>query len=367
LRFVYGPLLFLLLAISFGLSQSVTTTMTPTGYSYPIGTSSFYTGCPNNGGTWLGRPSPNGCYTPTYYHLGYDTFNSSSAIGSSVYAASTGTVIYIDPNSSWTYQPNPVTDNTAVFIQAMTGSGTNYVMVYGHLLRSSVVLQVGDVVTSGTQIGTMGYWNPVHVHIGVWPNYTSLPPSPWGRAPDSQFGQPGYTYGTTDPLGWITGTNSSAKCQNGGTVEYHPGGGIPSHPEGTLFTIKNDPYHASGTVYVLYQGYARPISSASILYQLYGVGHGFDFRDVIQISQTEANRYPQGAIVNAPLPMNGRNEPDGRLIQQPGNPEISIVTDNGYRKPFASAAAFLNLGYQFCNVATASDYASYPAESPITQ
>jgi murein DD-endopeptidase MepM/ murein hydrolase activator NlpD len=365
LRFVRRILSFVFLATSLLLAQ--TTATTSTGYFYPIGTSNFYTGCPNNGGTWLGRSSPNGCYLTGDYHLGYDTFNSSSVVGSPVYAASTATVIYIDPHSSWTYQPDPRTDNTAVFVQTMTASGTNYVMVYGHLLRSSVVPQVGDVITAGTQIGTMGYWNPVHVHIGVWPNYTSLPPSPWGLAPDSQFGQPGYTHGTADPLAWITSTSSSAKCQNGGTVEYRPGGGTPSHPEGTLFTIKNDPYHASGTVYVLSQGYARPISSASILYELYGVGHGFDFRDVIQISLTEANNYPQGAVVNSPLPMNGRNEPDGRLIQYPGNPEISIVTDNGYRKPFASATAFLNLGYQFCNVATASDYFSYPTESPITQ
>jgi len=120
-------------------------------------------------------------------------------------------------------------------------------------------------------------------------------------------------------------------------------------------------------VYVLFQGQARPIASASALYQLYGVGKGFDFRDVIQISLSEFNRYPLGAVVNSSLPSNGRNQPDGRLIQQWGGTEISIVTDRGYRRPFASADAFLNLGYQFCNVAGVSDYNSYPVEAPITQ
>lgn len=348
---------------SFAAAQQTTTSMTSTGYFYPLGTNQFYTGCPNNGGTWLGGDSTKGgCYTFGYYHFGYDMFNSSTAVNSPVFAMATGKVIYVDPNSSWSM--SGMNDNTAVFVSSSTGSGTNYVTVYGHLQRSSVSLQSGDIVTAGTRIGLIGYWSPPHVHIGVWPNYSTLPPSPWGRDYISNYPN---AHGTASPVGWITSTNSSAKCQNGGTVRYRPGGSTPNHPQGTLFTVKDDPYNAQGTVYVLYNYQARPITSASVLYQLYGVGRGFDFRDVIQISRTEFYNYPLGPPVNSPLPSNGRNAPDGRLIQQWGGTEISIVTENGYRRPFASADAFLNLGYQFCNVAGVSDYYNYPTLSPITQ
>ena len=349
---------------SLSVNPPTTTAQTSTGYFYPLGTSSFYTGCPNNGGIWLGRDAANGgCYLSGEYHLGYDMFNSSTGMYSPAYIMATGTVIYVDPNSSWNLNGQP-NNNTAVFVSSSTASGTNYVTVYGHLLRSTVNVQAGDVVTAGTQIGQIGYWTPDHVHIGIWPNYSSLPPSPWGMEPNYNWN---FANNTTDPLAWITSSSSSAKCQNGGTVRYYPGGGTSVHPEGTLFTIENDPYHSSGTVYVLYYGQARPISSASVLYQLYGVGYGFDFRDIIQISSTEASQYPQGAVINSSLSSNGRNEPDGRLIQQWGQSEISIVTDGGYRRPFASADAFLNLGYQFCNVAGVSDYYNYPTESAITQ
>lgn len=46
---------------------------------------------------------------------------------------------------------------------------------------------------------------------------------------------------------------------------------------------------------------------------------------------------------------------------------MSIVTEGGYRRPFAPAEAFLNLGYQFCNLAGVSDYYSYPFGLAITQ
>jgi hypothetical protein len=171
------------------------------------------------------------------------------------------------------------------------------------------------------------------------------------------------TYGTVDPTSWITSSSSAAKCQNGGSNYYYPNGATPSHPNGTLLTVKGDP----NTVYVLYNGQTRGITSASLLYQLYGVGRGFDFRDVIQISQVEFNAYSHGTALTAPLPGNGRSQPDGRLIQQWGSQEISIVTDSGYRRPFASAEAFLNLGYQFCNVAGISDYSAYPVGNVILQ
>lgn len=354
---------------SFSVGQLVTTTQTSTGYFYPLGTTDYKQNCSQgNGGTWLGPDGSKlgGCYPSGYYHLGFDMFNSSTAVNTPVYAAATGQVIYVDPNNSWTYIPGSTTDNTAVFISSSTGSGTNYVMVYGHLLRSSLRVQSGDIVTAGTQLGVVGYWNPTHVHLGIWPNFSTLPPDPWGRDIMAHYADP---HGTNDPLIWVTSSSSSAKCQNGGTAYYHPNSGTPVHPHGTLFTVKNDPNNPSGTVYVLYNGVTYGIPSVSLLNALYGNGRGFDFRDVIQISLSEYNLYAHGGTLNSSLPNNGKNEPDGRLIQQWGGMEISIVSKNGTRRPFASATAFLNLGYQFCNVAGVSDYGSYPLDQagPITQ
>lgn len=288
-------------------------------------------------------------------------FNQYTAVGTAVFAHSTGTVIEIQ-SSGWG-STNGV-NNKAIYTLNRAANGTPFVALYGHLLSSSVKVQVGDVVTAGTQIATIGYWaSAAHVHLGMWPNYSSMPPAPHAIAANSAYPN---TYGTTDPLGWITSTASAPKCQNGGTVYYLPNGQVPQHPNGTLFTVKNDPWNAAGTVYVLYKGAARPISSASVLWQLYGTGRGFDFRDVIQVSQSEALKYAPGLVVNSALPSNGRNAPDGRLIQQWGGSEISIVSD-GTRRPFASAEAFLNLGYQFCNVAGVSDYWSYSVGAVIAQ
>lgn len=349
-------------------AQNVSLRVTSTGYFYPLGIADFLVSCSGgNGGTWLGRPSPNGCYPPIdgkrYYHLGFDMWKTSTAVGDSVFAHSTGTVIALQ-TSGWG-TTNGVS-NTAIYTVGRTANGVPFVSLYGHLLTSSVKVQIGDVVTAGTQIATIGYWNPPHVHLGVWPNYSAMPPGPHAIAPDSEFGTSGYTHGTVDPSTWITQSGSAPSCQNGGTVYYRPNNQAPTHPNGTLFTVKNDPWNAAGTVYVLYRGQTRPIASASTLYQLYGVGRGFDFRDVIQISVEEALKYSPGAVLNSSLPTNGRNAPDGRLIQQWGGSEISIVSD-GRRRPFVSPQALLNLGYQFCNVAGVSDYSTYPTGTAISQ
>ncbi len=44
-----------------------------------------------------------------------------------------------------------------------------------------------------------------------------------------------------------------------------------------------------------------------------------------------------------------------------------IVTNNGQRRAFTSAEAFLNLGYQFCNVAGVSDYNTYTKGPDISK
>jgi len=101
-----------------------------------------------------------------------------------------------------------------------------------------------------------------------------------------------------------------------------------------------------------------------VLRALYQNG-GFDFKDVITVAADELSSYPVGANITSTLSGNGRSQPDGRLIRQQGQGEVSIVTNNGMRRAFPNANIFLNLGYMFCNVVEVSDYYSYPAGSAV--
>jgi len=342
-------------------AQQATTTETSTGYFYPLGTTSFYT-APPDCGTWLGRDSANGgCYTAGDYHIGFDFLfnNGQDALNKPAFAISTGVVKLISTNG-WSCSGDPNT-NIALAIQHTRSDGTTFYAVYGHLQASLNVYQQGDVVSGGTQIGTIGVWcRGDHVHLGIFPVAT-MPQTNWGLMPDSAWGTSNQDNGAVDPLNWIT--TSSPQCQNGGTNRYTPGGNHAFHPNGTIITLQG----GDGTAYVLQGGVKRGIPSRTMLNTLYGTGRGFDLRDIVTVSSAEFNSYPTGAVVNSPLPDNGRSQPDGRLIQQWGGTEVSIVTDNGFRRPFTSATAYLNLGYQFCNVAGVSDYSSYPIESAITQ
>lgn len=146
-------------------------------------------------------------------------------------------------------------------------------------------------------------------------------------------------------------------CDGGSSVNYRVNGSAPIHPNGTLIKTATDQ-----TVYVLQNGQRRGIPSQTILNTLYQNG-GFANKDVITVAADEMSRYSTGAVVNSSLPSNGRSQPDGRLIKQVGGAEISIVSNNGHRRPFTSESAFLGLGYLYCNVIEASDYNSYPADA----
>lgn len=315
---------------------------TSTGFFYPTGTATFSSTC----GIWLGRDINNGgCYgvTPGKYHIGYDMM---TAFGQPVYAISRGTVVH--RGTGWEY------NNVGLGIRHTLADGTQFTALYGHIHST---LQVGDRVSGGVEIGTIGLSDGGnHLHFGIIPS-TSLPGGPsWGALANSYWP---WTNSFVDPLHWIT--SRTPKCENGTAEHYRPGGTYPTHPNGSLLQMPGD-----GTVYVLQGGYRRAIPTPARLWELYGPGRGFDFRDVITISSGEMAGYPRGADVSGPLPYNGRNEPDGRLIRQWGGSEISIVSD-GYRRPFGSAKAFLALGYTFCNVANVSDYYSYPSGAAIWQ
>ncbi|MGH9801454.1 MAG: PPC domain-containing protein, partial [Blastocatellia bacterium] len=131
------------------------------------------------------------------------------------------------------------------------------------------------------------------------------------------------------------------------------------HPNGTLIKAASN-----GAVYLIQNGQRRWISSPEVLRALYQNG-GFDFKDVITAAADELSSYSVGANITGTLSGNGRSQPEGRLIRQSGQAEVSIVTNNGMRRVFPNASIFLNLGYLFCNVIEVSDYYSYSAGSAV--
>lgn len=144
-------------------------------------------------------------------------------------------------------------------------------------------------------------------------------------------------------------------CSNPGTSTDRPNNHFPIHPNGTLVKVSND-----ATVFLIDGGRKRGITSQAVLNNLYPNG-GFGNNDVITIASDELAFYSPGNPISAMLAGNGRTQPDGRLISN--GSEISIVSNNGNRRPFSTPTRFQNLGYQFCNVVTisASDYNNYPA------
>jgi len=330
-----------------------TATMTSTGFFYPLGVSSWT----KTGGTWKGRDARNDtdgppAYFDGLYHLGVDM---PANVGDAVYAVTNGTV--------WNISPGGWGDgNVAVIIQHTLANGTDFLGIYGHI-RPIGNLKVGDRVAGGVKFAMVGpYSGGNHLHWGVHPAI-SFPVLTdkigWGRASNSMWPD---LNGMVDPVDWIT--TNTPKCGNATSERFNPGGAIPNHPNGSL--IKSG---GSGIVYVLQGGKKRPISSEQLLYKLYGVGRGFDFRDVITISDAEFGKYTLGDIVNSPLsipplPNGGAREPDGRLIRQRGRNEIAIVSD-GQSRPFSSWVGFVSLGYLPCNVAIVDNYNDYPPGTPV--
>jgi hypothetical protein len=370
---------FLILAIGLGCcawaqaTPQITFTKTSTGFYFP-------TGVPDSqyqklGGTWLGRdanhdtdgPPP---YTDGFYHIGFDI---KADFGSPVFAITAGKIVRRSPN----WNNDGTSDNVGLYVLHTLSDGSKFTAIYGHIHST---LQEGDVITGGVQIGTVGHWlnngNYVdHLHFGIkpGPDYTAGLVSPdlgllsnsfWpdGISASQINANPGaYTYitnGFVDPIAWIK--NNTPACQNGSSEQYLPGGQIPLHPDGSIVKVKT-----SDAAYVLRDGQRLLIPDRQTLNTLYGFGRGFDFQDIITVSPRELSLYEDGGVVRSALPDNGRNEPDGRLIRQWGGLEVSLVTkyngQDGFRMPFATGSAFLNLGYAECNAAGVSDYSSgYP-------
>ena len=287
--------------------------------------------------------------------------SSSQTLGSTAFSAINGVVVKAGHSACY--------GNTVIVFDASTGIAIRY----AHLLSISVAWQqqvkagidvIGKVGNSGSGEGC-GSWRP-HLHISVYKSFNPNAPRP--TAPNLQDSSSPYA------AAFIFTSSRIHPCGGGSSVGYPSPGVIPRHPAGT-FVIKQ----SDTTVYLLRGTDSNPadlhlygIPSPDILQNPYNqssVGNQFDFSNVITISSDEFSAYQLGPVVSSPrsLPSNQRSEPDGTLIQAVGTPEVSIVTENGIRRPFATQSAFLGLGFSVCNVrsVSASDYNSYSVGSIV--
>jgi surface antigen len=191
-----------------------------------------------------------------------------------------------------------------------------------------------------------------------------------------------YSYEGTGDCGLYSGSGCpyfyqlplpSGSSQTSGTATLmNRDGGPPIHPPGSLLRTALNP-----TVYLIdSEGRKRGIASLGVLSQLYN--QGTDFRTdtnftswVITVSQSALDQYETGGVLNAALPSNGREGsggfPDGKLIRNQSNGEISIVTGGGRRRPFAALSTLTGLGFN-PNMAVNVDsgtYGSYSAGAPV--
>lgn len=335
------------------------------------------------GGYWLGNdgtipdaPPPDerwvgaGCtvrYFDDEYHIGFDMKlpgPPQDTENHEVFAISPGKVVSRNESTSWG------TGNVALLIEHTLDDGSKFLALYGHI-RTTLHETSADGkvvhVSADEPIGLVGPYPPTpHLHFGIHKKPV-LPADShhWGAMPKGSWPN---TNGFTDPLEWITAFQ--AKCENATAQRYRPNGATPVHPNGGLIKVADTPTVRNLDVYVLQNGQKRKISSEGRLQQLYGPGRGFGFTDVVIVDDVELAAYPEGPPVIDPIPFtgSGRCEPPGRLIQQRGAGEVSMVTGDCVRRVFTKTA-FLKLGYSWCMVTEVDNYYStdYALGPDITQ
>lgn len=156
---------------------------TSTGFVYPLGAGTW-----SEGGSWLERDRAHGGhYTNGYYHLGTDMM---SPENTPVYAVADGMVRYRSQNG-WG------TGNIGLAIEHTLHDGSKFMGLYGHLHSG---LAVGQAVSAGQVIGTLGPWpSGSHVHFGVRPG-SGMPASHWGMMLNASWPD---ANGFVDPVDWI--------------------------------------------------------------------------------------------------------------------------------------------------------------------
>ncbi|MBZ5489856.1 MAG: choice-of-anchor D domain-containing protein [Acidobacteriia bacterium] len=229
----------------------------------------------------------------------------------------------------------------------------------GYLHLDTVVAFPGMHVTSQNLIGYLGKTcvNPdpnYHLHFVVYEGKNQV------------RGLISKTVGITERL-----------CRDGSSEQFTVNGSFPSHPVGTfvqergnavVYLIRGPDEHRAA---IHRDGIASPDVLRNPYNQTVALAHDqFDFKNVITISHEEMASYFMGGVISVPrsLLSNSHAHPDGTLIKRLMNNEISIVTDNGSRRPFGDAGTFLGLGYLFCNAIEVDDneYFSYVPGSTVT-
>jgi murein DD-endopeptidase MepM/ murein hydrolase activator NlpD len=161
---------------------------TPTGWYYPLqyAMTSTYGGAQwpdGNFGFWGSSK-----YFSGLRHIGVDLM---APRNTAVFTIGPGKVIAKSFNG-WG------DGNVALAILHSSTSG-DFVAVYGHIRTG---LKVGDQVTWGQQIGTIGpYPDGDHLHFGIRPGSTIS--GDWGRVSDPNGTNTNYTNGFVPPITWI--------------------------------------------------------------------------------------------------------------------------------------------------------------------
>ncbi len=331
---------------TFAFDSSSSPSSVSDGFDYPVGKPDGIGWLNNNNGLGFLESYNYGGSCGLTYHPGKD-FNKDGTSGDQdryepVYAASNGIVIdsaYYG-TSTW---------GNVILIEHTLPDGSKVWSQYGHL--ENRLVQTGAVVAKGDQIGRVGKGDgtlSAHLHFEIRKVLLAASAFPCGQP--QQYVLDRYY----DPIAYINSHRSV--CGSGSSENYRVlGNRPPIHPNGTLIKANGSP-----TVYLIREGKKWWVTSPSVLAFLYQQPNSDFSNDVITVASDEISRYPTNPdpVSNA-LPSNGRTQPDGRLIQQGG--EISIVTNGGQRRAFATSAAFTGLGYQFCKAISVSDYSSYPA------
>ncbi|GAP40474.1 M23 family metallopeptidase [Flexilinea flocculi] len=169
--------------------------MTETGFYWPTGSEPKI----------LNKYNSSGCkgkeeYISTQYHIGVDI---DAEVKDPVYPIADGKVISIS-KKGWG------NGNVALLILHQLSDGKNFIAVYGHIKTE---LKQNDEVKVTKPIGTIGDYDPPHLHLSIFdgviiPNLKQL-----GMMPCPKSGESYDMNGSVDPIVWIT-TKYPEKSQN---------------------------------------------------------------------------------------------------------------------------------------------------------